>query len=348
MKNVNLNFNRVILLILIGFCFSCQKNGTDPKPAKTAATSHNTQSLAASPVVIFTASQHQFTDVQVCYDNSVFLIENGKLKKLSGGQLVDVLPASVYTDFTPQYLAISKDFTYYLRGANGIKVIKDGKEIKYYKVGVAPLQDFDETSFGSWELSVDETDKSIVFGVNTLSSVLLTLGKITTDGHYSRLTMQGMTDDFDIFITTFGIGGTPGSLWDCGLAASSNSYFGKLFKSTLTIPPYNYNLLNTYGVAPTNHFSPPREGALTEVGFGVLSCIEVSKDGKALYIKTGEFGDDNPDPNGGISDLGQIYKIQDNQVSLIADNVNNKRLAISNDGKTLYIAGVNGLSKIQF
>ncbi len=348
MKNVNFYFSRVILLILIGFGFSCQKNGTDPKPAKTAATSHSTQSLAASPVVIFTAPQHQFTDVQVCYDNSVFLIENGKLKKLTGGQLVDVLPASIYTDFTPQYLAISKDFTFYLRAANGIKVIKNGKEIKYYKVGVAPLQDFDETSFGNWEISVDETDKSIVFGISTINVELLTLGKITTDGHYSRLTLQGMTEDFDIFITSFGIGGTPSTLWDCGLAASTNSFYGKLFKSAFTAPPYTYTLLNSYGIGPTNHTSPPFEGPITEVDFGVLTCIEVSKDGKVLYLKTGLFGEDNPDPAVGISSLGQIYKIQNDQVSLIADNVNNKRLAISNDGKTLYIAGANGLSKINF
>jgi len=348
MKNVNFYFSRLILLILIGFGFSCQKNGTEPKPAKTTSTTHTSQSLAASPVVIFTAAQHKFTDIQVCYDNSVFLLENGKLKKLTGGQLVDVLPASVYTDFTPQYLAISKDFTYYLRGSTGIKVIKNGKEIKYYKVGVAPLQDFDETSFSNWEIGVDETDKSIVFGVNALGADLMMLGKITTDGHYSRLTLQGMTDDFDIFITSFGIGGTPGNLWDCGLAASSNSYYGKLFQSVLTTPPYTYNRLNTYGGDPTNHSAPPFEGALTEVEFGVLSCIEVSKDGKVLYIKTGEFGEDNPDPAGGVSSLGEIYKIQNNQVSLVAENVDNKRLAISNDGKTLYIAGANGLSKIQF
>jgi hypothetical protein len=333
--------------MLIGFCFSCQKNGTDMKPAKSSATG-NTPTLAAAPATIFTASQHQFTDVQVCFNNNVFLIENGKLKRLNGTQLVDVLPASVYTDFSPQYLAISKDFTFYLRAANGIKVIKDGKEIKYYKVGVAPLQDFDETNFGSWELSVDETDQSIVFGINALGRGLMMLGKITTDSHYSRLTMQGMTDDFDIFITSFGIGGTPGTLWDCGLAASSNSFFGDLFKSALTTPPYTYNLLNTYGVAPTNHSSPPREGALTEVEFGVLTCIEISKDGKVLYLKTGEYGVENPDPSGDISNEGEIYKIQDNQVTLISENINNKRLAISNDGKTLYIAGVNGLSKIDF
>src|ERR1700712_177706 len=161
MKNVNFYLSRVILLILIGSCFSCQKSGTDVKPAKSPATGNN-QALAASPVTIFTTNQNQFTDVQVCYDNNVFLLENGKLKKLVGTQLVDMFPASVYTDFSPQYVAISKDFTFYLRAANGIKVIKGGKEIKFYKVGVAPLQDFDATSFGSWELSVDETDQSIV------------------------------------------------------------------------------------------------------------------------------------------------------------------------------------------
>jgi hypothetical protein len=348
MKNVNFCFSRILLLILIVSGFSCQKNGTEPKPAKASATGNNTQALAATPVTIFSSNQHQFTDVQVCYDNNVFLLENGKLKKLVGTQLVDMFPASVYTDFNPQYLAISKDFTFYLRAANGIKVIKGGKEIKYYKVGVAPLQDFNEASFGNWELSVDETDQSIVFGIGTINAELMTLGKITTDGHYSRLTLQGMTDDFDIFITSFGIGGTPGTLWDCGLAASSNSFYGKLFKSALTSPPYTYTLLNTYGIGPTNHTSPPFEGAITEVDFGILACIEVSKDGKVLYLKTGDFGDDNPDPNGGISSHGQIYKILDNQVTLVADDVTNKRLAISNDGKTLYIAGVNGLSKIEF
>lgn len=348
MKNANFYLNKAILLVLIGLCFSCQKNESGQEPAKLAATG-NLKALSGTPVTIFTGNQHQFTDVQICYDNRVFLLEDGKLKKLIGDQLVDVpLPVSVYTDFHPQYLAIAKDFTFYLRAANGIKVIKGGKEIKYYKVGVAPLQDFNETNFGSWEIGVDETDQSLVLGVTNISEDLFSLGKITTDGHYSLLNLEGMTDDFNLFITTFGIGGQPGALWDCGLAAFSETFYGKLFKSTLTDPPYNYTLLNTYGIGPTNHTSPPRVGPIDEAGFGVLTCIEVSKDAKTLYLKTGDYGADNPDPKGGISDHGEIYKVQDNQVTLIAENIENKRLAISNDGKTLYIAGVNGLSKIDF
>jgi hypothetical protein len=35
-----------------------------------------------------------------------------------------------------------------------------------------------------------------------------------------------------------------------------------------------------------------------------MSCIEVSKDGKILYYKTGEFA-----ASTGVDDNGQIYKI---------------------------------------
>jgi hypothetical protein len=70
------------------------------------------------------------------------------------------------------------------------------------------------------------------------------------------------------------------------------------------------------------------------VQFQIMSCIEVSKDGKILYYKTGVFDDAT-----GVDDNGQIYKIADDQVSLIAENINGKRLAISNDEK-LYISPV--------
>jgi len=336
MKTLNIRVCQVILLIFIGYCFSCRKNELGLSPKKLS--SSDVETPATQLTTIFEAGKHTFTDVQTCYDAKLFLLEDGRLKRLNGSKLEEALPSSVYTDFKPKYLAISKDFTFYLRAPNGIKVIKGDTVIKYYKVGVAPLQDLTVENFGNWELSVDESDQSIVFGVTNFNRALFSLGKITKGGQYSILDIVGMSDDFNLFITSFGIGGKPGVIWDCGLAAF-NGYYGKLFKSTIQSPLFGYILLTTYGADPTNHTGGP-VGAINLVQFQVMGCIEASKDGKILYYKTGVFDDAT-----GVEDNGQIYKIADDQVSLIAENINGKRLAISNDGKILYIAG-NGLFKI--
>jgi hypothetical protein len=341
MKTLNIRVCQVILLIFIGFCFSCKKNELGLSPQKLSSTS-DVETPATQLTTIFEAEKHSFTDIQTCYDGKVFLLEDGILKRLNGSKLEEVLPASVYTDFKPKYLAISKDFTFYLRAPNGIKVIKGGTVIKYYKVGVAPLQYFTVENFGNWELSVDESDQSIIFGVTNFNQALFSLGKLTKGGQYSILHIEGMSDDFDLFITSFGIGGKPGVIWDCGLAAFNDLYYGILFKSTMQSIPYGYTVLSSYGTSPTNHTGGPPVGAIDIVQFQVMGCIEISKDGKILYYKTGVFHSST-----GVEDNGQIYKIADDQVSLIAENINGKRLAISNDGKTLYIAG-NGLFKIDF
>ncbi|MEN0055561.1 MAG: hypothetical protein AAGC65_17925 [Mucilaginibacter sp.] len=330
---------------------SCRKNTADVVPDKSAPTNAQTQTVV--PISIFTPTQHVFTDIQVCYDDKIFLLENGKLKRLIGTELVDVdLPASVYTNFHPTFLTISKDYTFYLRASNGIKIIKGGQEIKFYKVGMPPLQNFTPATFGNLEVATDESDHSVVFGTvrGGFDSVFFSLSKITKDGHFGDLTYTGSSiNETQQFISTFGIGGSPtGTLWDAGLGATSNSFYSQLFKSTLNSPPYGYLVSNRYGQVPTNHSTPPGEGSIDSVKFNVLVAIEVSKDAKTLYLKTGDYGTDNPEPGGGISNTGEILKISDGQVKLIATNITNKRLAISNDGKTLYIAGINGLSKITF
>jgi hypothetical protein len=348
MKTLNIQVCKIILLILTGFCFSCQKFQPNSVLEKSPATSAN-ENTDYPLTTIFTASEHTFTDVQICYDDKIFLLEGGRLKRLIGSQLEEVqLPASVYTDFDPKYLAISKDFTFYLRAANGIKVIKNKQLIHYYKVGAPPLQDFTEQTFGNWEIGVDETDQSILFGIERLQfdSVTFALAKITKDGHFGKIPTNVYMDLAE-FITTFGIGGTPGVLWVSGIGDFNGNIYSVLFKYALTTPPTGYQGIKTYGRSPTNHNSPPSEGPIDSVSFSVLADIAVSKDGKNLYLKTGRYrGFDNPNP-GIISNTGEILRIIDNQVKIIARKVENKRLAISNDGKTLYIAG-NGLTKIDF
>jgi hypothetical protein len=344
MKTSNIQVCKIILLILTGFCFSCQKFQSNSVLEKSPATSAN-ESTDYPLTTIFTASEHTFTDIQICYDDKIFLLEGGRLKRLIGSQLEEVqLPASVYTDFDPKYLAISKDYTFYLRANNGIKVIKNKQLIHHYKVGVPPLQDFTEQIFGDFEVGVDETDHSIILGIvrGGFDSILFELAKITKDGHFGKIPTNANTDAAE-FITTFGIGGTPGAIWVSGLASNPSSFNGQLFKFALTTPPFGYQLIKGYGKIPGNHNSFPGEGPIDSVEFDVFAGMEVSKDGKALYLKTG--GRDTPYL--GIPNTGDIITILDDQVKIIARNVENKRLAISNNGKTLYIAG-NGLTKIDF
>ena len=347
MKNLNIQICKIALLILTAFCFSCQKFQPNSVLEKSPSTSANA-STDYPLTTIFTASEHTFTDVQICYDDKIFLLEGGRLKRLIGSQLEEVqLPASVYTNFDPKYLAISKDYTFYLRAANGIKVIKNKKLIHYYKVGAPPLQDFTEQTFGNWEIGVDETDQSILFGIERLQfdSVTFALAKITKDGRFGRI--YDPNRQTDEFVTTFGIGGIPGTLWVGNLGYAPSGYYGQLFKSALTTPPFYYPTVKVYTNAPGNHNSFPIEGPIDSVGFAVLADIAVSKDGKALYLKTGSYGREYDPDHTIISNTGYIFTVLDNQVKFIALNVENKRLAISNNGKTLYIAG-NGLSKIDF
>ena len=346
MKNLSLNLLKIIVLVLISFVISCKKDRPNFNN-KNLADDKKDETLAAAPQTIFTAEQHTFSDIQICYDDKIFLLEGGKLKRLIGSELVDVdLPASVYAGFSPTFLAISKDYTFYLRASNGIKVIKGGKEIKFYKVGVAPLQDFTESTFGYYEISVDETDQSLVFGLTFLgleeNAFYFVLGKLTKSGAFARVSFDGDVAGHgpQEFITSFGIGGTPGVFWDAGLGYNGIYYNGQLVKSSLNNPPFDYHSSNTYGREPSTHISFPIEGPIEQVQFGVINGIEVSKDGKTTYLKTGDYEDEDSDYNN-----GSILKIFNNQVTLIGRNIKNKRLAISNDGKTLYIAG-NGLTKI--
>jgi hypothetical protein len=171
---------------------------------------------------------------------------------------------------------------------------------------------------------------------------LFELAKITKDGHFGQV-FTSIQYQAAEFITTFGIGGTPGALWVGGLG-NSGPFNGQLFKFALTTPPFGYQLIKGYGKLPGNRNSFPGEGPIDSVQFYVFSGIEISKDGKALYLKTG--GWDYLYPNVS-NNTGDIIRVLDDQVKIIARNVENKRLAISNNGKTLYIAG-NGLAKIDF
>ncbi|MDB5287371.1 MAG: hypothetical protein JWR05_2320 [Mucilaginibacter sp.] len=354
MKTLNLKVCKIILLILTGFCFSCQKFKPNSVLDQSPPTSAN-DSTNYPLTIIFTASEHTFTDVQISYDDKIFLLEGGRLKCLIGSQLEEVqLPASIYIDFNPQYLAISKDSTFYLRAANGIKVIKNKQLIHHYKVGVHPLPFVNSPEdFGNIEIEIDGTDQSLIFGVYHGNSDpnVFGLEKITKDGHFRYINLaRGFLDNEALyFLTAFGIGGTPGALWVSGVGTGSTTQeSSSLFKFPLNASVFHYpNSLDYPQREDYNSFSlfpKGSEGAIDSVRFDVLSDIEVSKDGKTVYFKTGATHDPNVV---GISNTGDILRILDNQVKIIARNVENKRLAISNDGKTLYIAG-NGLAKIDF
>ena len=343
MKNSNTLIFRLIVIIVVAFSFSCKKLGDSPQPvgSKNLAASDST---LYTPETIFTAEQHAFTDIHICYDDKVFLLENGKLKRLIGNDLVDVgLPGSVYTNFHPTFLAISKDFTFYLRAATGIKIIKGGQVIKEYKVGQPPLQDFTTETFGERNVAVDETDQSLIVGVPRLFNPgLVSTLKITKNGQASLLSQ----DDGETkggFFTAFDVGGTPGQLWFTGLSSFNDNYYSQLYIYKLINPPFNYTLQHTYGIELTNHSPFPLEGQLDAVGFNVMAAIKISKDAKTIYLKTGEY-----DPILQTTDnIGGVLRIRDNMVTLIAESVENKRMAVSKDGKTLYFAG-KGLYKINF
>jgi hypothetical protein len=343
MKNSNTMVFRLVVIIVIAFSFSCKKLGDSPQPSGSKSLAGSNSTLYV-PETIFTAEQHLFTDIHICYDDKVFLLENGKLKRLIDNALVDVaLPASVYANFHPTYLAISKDFTFYLRAATGIKIIKGGRVIKEYKVGQSPLQDFTTETFGERNIAVDETDQSLIVGVPRLFNPgLVSTLKITKDGQASLLSQ----DDGDTkggFFTAFDIGGTPGQLWFTGLSSFNDNYYSQLYIYKLTTPLFNYTLQHTYGIELTNHSPFPLEGKLDAVGFNVMAAIKISKDAETIYLKTGEY---DPGPQT-TADLGDVFRIRDNMVTHIAENVENKRMAVSKDGKTLYLAG-KGLYKINF
>lgn len=338
MKIINL---RLVAIILINcFILSCKK---DSLKSPISDFKNNPESaIVIAPTAILGPDQHVFTDIHICYDDKVFLLEGGKLKRLIGGDLVDVqLPASVYKDFDPKFLTISKDFTFYLRSNTGIKIIKGGKEIGYYKVGIPPLQEFTPNTFGNFEIEVDETDRSLVFGTVrlTFDSTLYALAKITKEGIYADVSFPSVEEQF---ITSFGLGPGTGVLWSGNNETNGNFFFGGLLRSTVSSPPAVYGNAKLYGQRPSTHLDFPTEGPIDEVKFGVFAGITVSKDSKVVYFKTGHFGDveDN-----GVGTFGDVFKIENGIVKMLAKEVENKRLAISNDGKTLYIAG-KGLSSL--
>ncbi|RVU01765.1 hypothetical protein EOD41_07335 [Mucilaginibacter limnophilus] len=333
--------NLFILLILCAVFTSCKKfNGHDLQTdkAETLVPGDTTDLITVIP-----ADAHTFTDVQICYNDHVFLLENGRLKRLNGTALVDVpVPAGFYDNFNPMYLAISKDFTFYLRGTNGIKIMKSGKLLKFYQVGQPPLQDFTEQTFGNLELNVDEADHSIIFGTlrGGFDPILFSLHKITQNG---QLGLIPFSETEDAFITCFTTG-APGDLWWNWLGVVGDLYYGGLYHYTLDPnSSFNYTFKEGFRNSPDNHQTIIDEGPIDSVFFAVMAMIEVSKDAKTIYFKTGEY---NPEGVAGVGSIGNVYQIKDGIVTKIAQNVENKRIAISNDGKALYLAG-KGLTKIE-
>src|SRR4051812_12773150 len=112
MKNFIVNYSKLLVFALVAAFASCKK--FDQGPSSNNDIAPAAKSINYANQVIFTPSQHVFTDVQICYDDKVFLLEDGKLKRLINNELVTVdLPASIYANFHPTHLTISKDYTFY-------------------------------------------------------------------------------------------------------------------------------------------------------------------------------------------------------------------------------------------
>lgn len=62
-----------------------------------------------------------------------------------------------------------------------------------------------------------------------------------------------------------------------------------------------------------------------------MAGIRVARDAKTIYLKTGEY---NPSTQI-VGYTGDVLRIHDNLVTLIAQDIENKRMAISKDGKAL-------------
>ncbi|MGF7042652.1 hypothetical protein [Mucilaginibacter lappiensis] len=343
MKNFHGFFGKALLLLMLcAVLYSCKKIQSDVTPKKIKAVIGPRDTTRV--ITVIPAEGHTFSDIQVCYDGKVFLLENGKLKRLNGTGLMDVdVPAGFYADFNPLYLGISKDFTFYLRGFNGIKIFKGGQLLHFYKVGEPPLQNFTQQNFGSLEISPDEADQSIIFGTvrRGFDPILFSLYKITKDGQLGFIPFDETDQTPQSFMTCFATG-APGDLWNAGLGQFNDLYYGILYKNSLTDNPFTYSLTEGYGaMVGSVHESYPFEGPLTDVQLGVMGCIEISKDAKTMYLKTGAYHDGT-----GVSTLGNVFCIKNGIITKIAQNVENKRIAVTNDGKTLYLAG-KGLTKLE-
>ncbi|MBL4675840.1 MAG: hypothetical protein JKY70_06500 [Mucilaginibacter sp.] len=340
----NIYFRKTAFIALIGSCIVACKN-TDVNPDSRTALDAIGPRGTTEVTHVIPAAGHTFTDVQICYDGKVFLLENGRLKRLEGAQLTDVsVPQGFYTDFSPTYLAISKDFTFYFRSPDAIKIVKGGKLLKSYHVGQAPLQDFTEQTFGSLELAVDEADQSLIFGTvrRGFDPILFSLYKLTKKGQVGFIPLDESDESPQAFMTCFTIG-APGTLWSSGLGAFTEYYYSILYKNSLGSDPFTYASPVAYGYPlNSNHDTALPEGPINKVTIPVIGSIKITKDAKVMYLKTGEY---NAAGQAGVSSFGNIYRVRNDSIIKIAQNVENKRIAITNDNKTLYLAG-KGLDKI--
>ncbi|MBL4677651.1 MAG: hypothetical protein JKY70_15835 [Mucilaginibacter sp.] len=78
----NSYFQNAALITLIVSCIVACKN-TDVNPDNAAAL----EAIAPRDTTAVThvpAAGHTFTDIQICYDGEVFLLDNGRLKRLEG------------------------------------------------------------------------------------------------------------------------------------------------------------------------------------------------------------------------------------------------------------------------
>lgn len=268
-------------------------------------------------------------------------MESGKLKKLNGNQVVDVpLPASVYDDFAPKFLAVSSDNTIYLRAGNGIKIIKNNKVVKFYEFGPEILIDFINLPppyddginvSGEHEIAFNEYDGSIYFGFDPFFEDPSELGEIKKNGEFRYITpARAMGPYKGIFDLGPSQGYGSATFW---FVLGSRS--GDIFR-------FNGFEGNQGDSETSLYISFPRE---LEVQTLVASKTNFSL---AYYISYQQISE-------GIGTLNKI-EIDDDQPTptkptktiYIADvALKNNRMALSYDNKTLYVAG-DGLFKIEF
>lgn len=352
MKTCYMLLHKITAFAALCLILSCDKavveTATNPADA--------TQQVDPFTTVI-PAGQYTFTDVEVCKDGTVYVIANGRLKKLSGNQLTDEpLPSSVYTDFEPKFLAISNDFTFFLSAGNGIKKIKNRKLSAFYPDLTAARQ-----PEGAARIAVDSegTLVKVAFsnGYSNSYSTISTTGQINEVAINYQKSRFGEGDPTVGFDT-----GSDSKIW-ISREEGFNAFFWyggiesivpKTFPTFPGKPFYNYESTGEYyGESFCRGCSPADEGPVKTVAFGLVRELAVSKNGKTMsffpVIYYNDPEDDTPFESTELSRIrdGVLKRYEGTAFGRLSSlNDLKAKLALSYDGKTLYMIN-DGLYKIE-
>lgn len=326
MKTLLTYLHRAAMFAVLVLAVSCDK--AEVQTSSTKASGPDAAQETNPFTTIIPAGQYTFTDVEVCKDGTVYLLENGVLKKLNGTQLEDVpLPASVYVNFSPKFLAVARDNTIYLRAGNGIKKIKNNN-VTFYEVGVGILTDFSESDFGQHEIAFDHVIEAIYFGFGS-EPEYFKVAIINKDGrffyHYR----------FNTYSFDLGISRIPNRL--------SDFWAGRLgggidIDRNLSI---SYDRFILQDIGPVVSLTISGDGNTS----AFISRKEIDKQAEIddkYSTKVGELRTAIYDEQIKNRFFPELHVT--NRTDLQNLDVTN-RIALTYDGKTLYLAG-DGLSKL--